>query len=67
MNDPINVVELLWLLPTGIAAFGVKFLRDLSLNVKELNTNVAVIMERVSGHERMLEDHEDRIRTVELT
>lgn len=61
-----EVNHILWLLPTAIGAFGVKFLRDLSLAVNKLNTHIEVLVTRVDSHEDKISDHEERLRDVEV-
>jgi hypothetical protein len=56
---------LIWLLPTGVAGFGVKFLRDMSRSMAALNTTMAIVVTRIDTHEEKLTDHEGRIRHVE--
>lgn len=43
----------------GVAV--VTILRDMSASVKELNVNVAIVIERVAGHEKRIEKLEDRL------
>lgn len=57
--------ELSWTLIVSIAAFGVKFLRDLSKSVDQLNHNILVMIGRVDNHEKRIEDHELRLRGIE--
>lgn len=54
-----------WTLIVSIAAFGVKFLRDLSKSVDQLNHNILVMIGRVDNHEKRIEDHELRLRGIE--
>jgi hypothetical protein len=68
MHDTAHrVLDLLWLLPAGICAYGIKYLRELTLSVEMLNRNIAVILFRMDKHEDTLGDHEDRLRHVELS
>jgi hypothetical protein len=57
--------EFSWTIIVGVAAFGVKFLRDLSKSVEQLNQNILVILGRVDNHEKMIDDHESRLRSIE--
>lgn len=66
-DQTIDMMHLLWLIPTAVGGFGVKFLRDLSNNVAELNKTFAVLVTRVDTHQKQIDDHEDRIREVETS
>lgn len=63
---PQEFASYLWLLPTALASFAVKFLRDMAISVAKLNENIAVLISRVDVHEDKLSDHEVRLRGVEL-
>lgn len=60
-----HIDHLIWAFPVAVAGFGVKFLRDMSRSMAELNRNIAVLVTRLDGHEHQLDDHEHRLRTVE--
>lgn len=58
---------------TGVAIYAASQLKELSLSVSELNTNVAVLVERVTTQEKAqtetktsVSSIEDRLRKVEL-
>lgn len=44
-----------------------KSMADLTTSVSELNTKMAVVIESNKEHEKKIEDHEGRIRSVEKT
>lgn len=46
--------------------YGVTMLGDLTKSVNELNKNVAVIVEKNLWHEKLLENHNARLRTLEV-
>jgi len=61
-----------WTLLLAIIGFGVKFLGELSTNVRELNSKIeAVIFEsrvhetEIGDHEVRLQDHEHRLNALE--
>ena len=58
-----TVVEIL-IVP--IMAFGVYLLKDITSNIQLLNTNVAIILEKNKDTSKLLEDHELRLRVLEL-
>lgn len=67
MNEAVALLapilgEFAWLAVVSIAGFGVKFLRDLSKSVEQLNQNICVVILRIDNHEKRLDDHETRLR-----
>lgn len=60
-----RLLDLLWLLPAGIASYGLKFLSDITKSIQRLNENILLVIQRVDRHEELLDDHEERIREVE--
>lgn len=62
---PDKVVEWVFYL---LLSLGVKSatssLKELKNSVNTLNVSMAVIVERISGHEKRLDDHEKRIHTL---
>lgn len=50
--------DITWGVMTAVISYGVKTL-------KELNENIKIIVLRVDGHQKTLDDHEDRLRAVE--
>lgn len=66
-NDIDRAVQKLFLaLITGIGAFGLGFLKDLNQEISSLNHKMAVVVEKLSLNERMVNDHEIRIRNLEI-
>lgn len=61
-----HVSEWVWLLPTFVVTWGVKFLRDLAHSVNDLNKNISLIVQRVDGHEKSIKDHELRLRAAKI-
>lgn len=61
-----QILSYLWLLPTAIAGYGVKYLHSMSKSVETLNLNIAVMVTRVDDHRETLEDHELRLRAGKL-
>ncbi len=52
---------------TAMIGFGVKFLRDVSISVNRLSTNIEVLITRTNSIEKLVLDHEGRLRVVEKT
>ncbi len=52
---------------TGGVAFSTKFLGKISKSVSDLNTQIAVILERMNWHQREIESHGSRISKLENT
>lgn len=50
---------------TTIIGFGVKFIRDLARSVSDLNTTLAVLVEKTKNHDNVIVDHEARLRKIE--
>jgi uncharacterized protein YoxC len=40
-------------------------LHDVATSVEELNTKVAVVIEKTMNHEKSIDDHDERIRLLE--
>jgi hypothetical protein len=53
-----------WLV-TGLIAYGAKSLTKLTDSVADLNSKLGVILERQGDHAKKIEDHEERLRSVE--
>lgn len=49
----------------GSIAYGVRILSKLQNSTEELNVKVARVIEKISGHEKELDRHEERIRELE--
>jgi len=49
----------------GSVVYGVNALSKLRDSIDELNSKIAVILEKNIWHERELEDHDERIRVLE--
>lgn len=45
--------------------YGVSLIQDLTKSVNDLNKNVAVMVEKNQWHEKILENHAVRLRTLE--
>lgn len=58
--NAVGVPLVLWLL--GRCA---KALRDITISIQTLNERVAVILERIGNHEKVIDDHGERIRDLE--
>lgn len=50
----------------GIASFGVSEIKTMSASIAELNTRMAVIVERITDQGTELKDHSVRLRELEL-
>lgn len=74
MADPQTLSALMMqqlpgLVVTGLVAVvgcGVKFLRDMARSVEQLNQNISIMVHRLNLHDEKLEDHEGRLRGVEI-
>lgn len=56
---------ILGLLLVGSVTMGVNTLEKLSQSVNDLNFKIGIVIERTDIQEKKIEDHEDRIRSVE--
>jgi hypothetical protein len=69
MPETIDLNHLAWWLLAGFVALastiGLKFLGELTRSVKELNTNVALVVDRQARQGEVIDDHEERLRDVE--
>ena len=66
MNDNFqfsNFVEWAFL---GLISCGVYILWYMKKTLADLNTHVVVIIEKVSRHEKEIEEHDKRLREIEL-
>ena len=52
-------------LVSGCFTYGVYILNELRKSVADLNNHVATIIEKMSWHERMLDNHDGRISKLE--
>ena len=50
---------------SGCFVFGTKILFDLKENIGSLNQKIAIILERITHHEKEIEKHDERIRSLE--
>lgn len=63
--EPIFVEWAFKALITGSIIYGVRVLSQLQSSVESLNIKIAVIIEKVSGHEKELNKHEIRLIKLE--
>lgn len=50
---------------TGAIVYGVKEMGRLRESIEKLNVSVAVVIEKVAGHEKILDRHDERILDLE--
>lgn len=50
---------------SGAAILTTKFLFDMKENIGSLNSKMAVILEKITYHEKEIQRHEDRIKELE--
>lgn len=50
----------------GLLTCGIYILWDMKRTISDLNMHVVVIIEKVSRHEREIEDHDKRLRDIEI-
>lgn len=58
---------ILGVLLVGSVTMGVHTLEKLSQSVNDLNFKIGIVIERTDIQEKKIEDHEDRLRSVEKT
>lgn len=65
--DKLNayIERAFWGLLLGIISLGVGFLKDMNASVSELNSKVAVMLERQTTQDLRIVDHEGRIIRLE--
>lgn len=70
VDDPAGVMQhitdWLWVLPTAIAGYGSFSFRKLVDSVTSLNTNVALVVQKLGTHDDRINDHESRLRQGKL-
>jgi hypothetical protein len=61
-----NLVQMIFQIAvTSVSGIGIKFLYDLKKSINELNVKVAVVIEKVSNHEKQIDEHAERISSLE--
>lgn len=57
--------KIAWACITAIGLYAATTLKDMSTSILTLNTNTAVIIEKVGTQAETIKDHDSRIRTLE--
>jgi hypothetical protein len=51
---------------TGAVTISVSILAKLYTSIEHLNQKIAIIIEKTSWHEKVIEDHDDRLKQLEF-